>query len=106
MDEKSLAEVILEAQRIREDSFDKMAAAREKRLFAMNRASEFMNRASEFIDADRFYGKTLYEAADEATSKAGFGLRILQLVFILLGHSWDDIRLWAKTVLNVDDEAA
>lgn len=102
MELDKLAKIVLEAQKIREESFDCDAASKEgvksMRLGVQPRSFY-----------ERFYGSTLYESVDEAVTNAGFGLRELQLVFILLSHSWSDIKLWAETVLRIDkipDEVA
>lgn len=83
---QKLASTILDAQKIRVDSFN-------------HAVSDTM--PTELRDTFG-YDKTIYEAADEATAKAGFGLRILQLIFILNSHAETDICLWAHAVLKQD----
>ena len=101
MNLQEFAKAVLEAQRIREESFDCNAASKEgvksMRLGVQPRSFY-----------EKFYGLTLYESVDEAVTNAGFGLQELQLVFILLSHSWDDVKLWAETALRdgIPDEAA
>lgn len=95
MDLDVLAKIILEAQSIRDSSFDEESF---KTILKVENREQ---------DPEAFYDKTIYESVDEVITEAGLGLRELQLVFILLSHSWNDARLWAETVLkDVDDEVA
>lgn len=96
MDLQELAKVVLEAQKIRDDSFDEESF---KNIVEMEDREQ---------DLEAFYDKTLYESADMAVTEAGFGLRELQLVFILLSYSWSDVKLWAETAMRdeIPNEAA
>lgn len=57
-----LAQAILDAQKIREESYNHEAALKAKG----------------FVDFEQFYEKSIYESADEASLNAGFDLSMTQ----------------------------
>ena len=82
--EKKFAKAILEAQKIREESYNKEAADKAKE--------------NRYVDFSQFYTKTLFEASEEAACNAGFNLRMIQPIYLLIKYTWNDIQDWANTV--------
>lgn len=70
---EDLAALILEAQRIREESWNESASS---------------------------YTKTMLEAAVAAGEESGFDIRIDNLVNILLTVVWNDAGSWAESCLK------
>jgi len=82
--EEKFAKAILEAQKIREESFDQIAADKVK--------------GNLYVDFSQFYTKTLFEASEEASCNAGFNLRMVQPIYLLIKYTWNDIQDWANTI--------
>ncbi len=83
--EKRFAEAILEAQKIKEESYDQKAA-------------EAVTGESLLTDFTQFYEKSDYEAADDAARNAGFDLRMTQPIYLLIKCAWNDIQDWAEEI--------
>ena len=85
---KRFARAILDAQKIREESFDTKAANKaEKELKAPHRL---------YIDFSKFYKKSMQDAADEAAANAGFGECGSLPIYLLNQYCWNDIQAWAE----------
>jgi len=84
--EKKFAKAILETQKIREESFDQIAADKAK--------------GNLYVDFSQFYTKTLFEASEEASCSEGFNLRMIQPIYLLVKYTWNDIQHWANTVIK------
>ena len=85
------AKAILEAQRIREESFDKEAANKAEKM-DLNKPKNKRG----FIDFSKFYGKSMYDAANEAARNAGFDKRGTMPIYLLNQYCWNDIQAWAE----------
>lgn len=83
---EKFAEAISLAAKIREESYDQKAADQEKERVGID----------DFIDYEKFYGKSLYEAADLAAEQLGLDLRGTQPVYLLLKGFWNDSLAWAE----------
>ncbi|KKK92657.1 hypothetical protein LCGC14_2700750 [marine sediment metagenome] len=70
---EDLAHLILEAQRIREESWDESTSS---------------------------YTKTMLEASVAAGEESGFDIRIDNLVNVLLTVVWNDAEAWAESCLK------
>ena len=84
---KRLAQTILKAQELREESFNHKAAdkaVKEKRGF---------------IDFIEFYTLSLEEAADKACELSGYDTRATQIVYLIIKHLWNDSQDWAKSYI-------
>lgn len=90
MDVKKLAGAILDAQNIREESFD------DEKAEKADKSNPFKIMSC--------YKKTLYEAAAEAAANAEYDLRMLRLIYILIDQDWNGSQFWAETVLKYDAE--
>ena len=89
--EKKFAKAILEAQKIREEYFDQIA-------FLHDFADEA--KGNLYVDFSQFYTKTVFEASEEAACNAGFSLRMIQPIYLLIKYTWNDIQHWANTVIK------
>lgn len=80
-----LAKAILEAQRIREESFDQESANK-----ALDDASP-----TTIVNTERFYGKSMIEAASEGAYNAGLDHTTADLpIYLLIKYCWNDIGDW------------
>ena len=85
---KAFAKVILETQRIREESFNhEEADALEKS------SANFKNFAG-------CYKISLYEATNQAARKAGFDKQGTEPIYLLCEYHWDAIQTWAEETLK------
>lgn len=84
-----LAQAILNAQRIREDSYNHDEASKEAQ--------------KSFSNFDQCYVKSLLEASNEAAEKAGFDLRMTQPIYLLNKYCWNDIQSWAEEIIEGDN---
>lgn len=80
---KALAKAVLDAQRIREESYDHESAKTGDKI----------------VDYNKFYSKSLYDSAYEAVENAGLEESTAQPVYLLLRNCWSSIQLWADDVL-------
>lgn len=85
--EERLARAILEAMRIREESFDQEAAAE-------------IGAEERFVNFEKFYRMSYNEAADKAASNVGFDLRMSQPIYFLIKYVWNDIGAWAEKLVG------
>ena len=85
---RELAKAILEAQKIREESFNKDAA------------DEAEKSSVQLVNLSKFYGKSMKEAADEAAGNAGFDKRGTLPVYLLCQYCWNDSQQWANEILS------
>lgn len=81
--EKRFAEAILEAQDIREESYDQKAA-------------EAVLGEDILTDFSKFYRKSYYEAANEAVEKVGLDKSLAQPIYLLNKYCWNDVQWWAE----------
>lgn len=79
-----LAETILNALKIREESYDYVKAEEAKGI----------------IDYNQFYTKSLYESADKAAKNFGLDESMTQPIYLLIKYNWYDIQEWAKRVIK------
>ena len=73
---------ILEAQKIREESFDH------------KRADEMQKK--KYKDFSACYGLTIEEATEKAVKQLGLDKRMVQPIFLLNVYCWGDIQDWAQ----------
>ena len=85
--EKRLAQAVLAAMKIREDSYDRKAA-------------DEASKSREFVDFLKFYKKSYDEAAEEAVKNAGFDVKMSLLIYLLIKYTWNDIGDWAKEIVG------
>jgi len=78
-----LAQAVKLAAKIREESYDHVAASK---------AVE----SKEFVNFDKFYRFSLREAADKAADAVGFDSRGTEPIYLLLNYCWNDILMWAE----------
>lgn len=91
-----LAKIILDAMKIREESYDKPAAALQQAADTKEReANPESLYAGMLTDWSKFYQKTLYDACIEAATKAG-EVAVGELVYYSLYHAWNDCEAWAN----------
>lgn len=84
-----LAKAILEAQQIREESYDLESANK-----ALDDASP-----TTIINTEEFYGKSMREAASEGAYEAGLDYSLADIpVYLLIKYCWNDIGAWAVKV--------
>ena len=81
------ARAILDAQKIREESFD-------------HKAADEAEKNESYPDFSKFYRKSMTEAADEAAGNAGFDKQGTQPIYLLNQYCWNDIQAWAKEILS------
>lgn len=91
---QTLAKLVLEAARIREDSYDHAAA---------KRATEEHGAQSHFVDYSKFYGLTLREAVAVAANEHGTD-SLADPAFLLLYCSWNDALEWAEKIIPQPEE--
>lgn len=84
---KKFAKTVLDAQRIREESFDK-------------KASDKAFDSEKFVDHSTFYQKTMSQSAQEAAVKNGFGNDGALPIYLLNEYAWNDIQFWATEVMK------
>ena len=82
--EKRFAEVILEAVKIREESFDQaMADEMEK------------SKHPNFHDC---YRLSIWEAVEKAVEQLDIDKRMVQPIYLLIQYTWNDIQDWAEKI--------
>ena len=84
---KHLAEAILLAQKIREESFDQKEANR-------------MVKEDKYPNFTGCYKTTMYEAADKAAEQIGLDESATQPIYLLNQYNWNDIQIWAESALK------
>ncbi len=77
-----LAEIIYEAQKIREESYDTTAS--NKSLYNL------------FIDRNDYYTKSITESVDDAIESLGYDKELSEPIYLLIKCAWNDIQDWAK----------
>lgn len=83
---KVLAQAIVDAARIHEDSYDEAGAD--------NARIEADAAGNDFVDYASFYRKTLMDAAMEASPELGY------FVYLMLKYTWNDALDQAQVVLT------
>jgi len=81
------AQTILDAQKIREESYD------------IEKAKEALNEDT-LVDFEQFYQITLEDACDQAVSDAGYDKRANYPIYLLNKLAWNDAHDWAAEVLK------
>lgn len=92
---KAFAAMILDAMRIRENSFDKVAADLATADCDARKEAEPEHSSYLSVDYNTFYRKTQQQAAYEAAVNGGepmFG----SVIYLLMANSWNDISMWAE----------
>ena len=79
---KMIAEIVLEAQKIREESYD--ITISNKSLYNL------------FIDRNDYYTKSINEAVDEAIKNLGYDKELSEPIYLLIKYSWNDIQDWSN----------
>jgi hypothetical protein len=98
-----LANAILAAVNLRENSYDKVAAdsatieSNEKELVFKAEYPDRIYYGS--VDYSQFYNLTLEEACESAAELTGHP-SLGQVVYYLLSGTWNDIIFWAQSVLD------
>ena len=77
-----LAEIIYEAQKIREESYD--ITESNKSLYNL------------FIDRNDYYTKSINEAVDEAIESLNYDKELNEPIYLLIKYNWNEIQDWAK----------
>ncbi len=95
-----LAKIILDAMKIRSESYDQAAADAASRKADEERKADPGNIYAGMVDFVQFYRKTLEQACTEAATKAGEP-EIGELVYYALFHAWNDCESWLQDVLGI-----
>ena len=80
MEVKDIAKTVLDAQRIREESYDHKAADKD----------------SWAVDFSIFYRKSMLESAIESCNLNSLPKEMAQLIYLSNEYFWNDIQYWAK----------
>lgn len=82
---KRLANTLIDAAKIRENSYDGVAADKID---------------DPSVDFSQFYQKTLIQAANKACKNNGIDAQTAKIIDLLLAHCWNDALGWADEVLD------
>ena len=82
---EELAKVILDAARIREESYDSESAEKASR---------------KFVNFQDYYGKSIKQAVEEACIKNGIDLDMTQIVYLALDGWWNPAIDWAQDIIH------
>lgn len=99
MDHLIPAAAILKTAKIREDSYDRVAAENAAKLF-----NGINDEYGACIDYSKFYTKTLEQSVEEATKELELPENINYVIWLLLFNSWNDIIAWAETTKAAANE--
>ena len=88
---KNLAKAILKAQELREESIDKKA---------MNKAIKIAFKTNNPCNLEKFYGLTLWQAAEKAAELIGFDTETTQIIYLIIKNNYNDSQDWAKNYLK------
>ncbi len=80
-----LAQAILKTCELREKSFNQKTS------------NEATKGGKELIDHNKFYGLSLYEAADKACELLGHDTRASHIIYLIIKCSWNESIEWAKS---------
>ena len=79
---KMISKIVLEAQKIREESYD---------ITKSNEALEDL-----FIDHNDFYTKSINEAVDDAIESLGYNKELSTPIYLLIKYNWNEIQDWSN----------
>jgi hypothetical protein len=99
---KTFAAMILDAMRIRENSFDAKAAQVATEECDARKKAEPKVAAYLHVDYSTFYRKTQEEAAHEAANNAGEP-KMGYVLYLLMANSWNDAYVWAENPLEFSE---
>jgi len=88
--QRQLADAIVLAAKIREESYDREAADRA-----------FHN--CEFVDYSKFYKETIWQASFKSTKACNLDNIATEPIYLLLKYAWNDILDWADKVVREED---
>jgi hypothetical protein len=92
--------MLLDAMRVREESYDKAASAEASAKSEAERKADPDNSYADMVDYAQFYRKTLRESCDEVAKAAGEPT-MGEIVYYLLEYTWNDCQIWAEEQLKV-----
>lgn len=81
-----LAQTILKAQKLREDSYSYEDGKKTKGV-------------ANYI---QYYKKSIPDVSEEAVINSGIDLKAIELISFLLQNNWNDIQVWAQGIVNYD----
>lgn len=86
---KELAEVLLLAAKLREESYDKIA-------------SEEASKSKKLIDFNKFYKKSIEQSVIEAYTQLDFKISANAFfpAYLLLKYCWNDSLNWAESIVE------
>lgn len=96
---KKLAQILLNAMRIREESYNKVAADAASAQAEADKARDPGNIYVGMIDYSGFYRKSVQEACSEAATAANEP-SLSEPVYLLLLYAWNDCCVWAEEQLR------
>lgn len=99
---QTFAAMILDAMRIRENSFDAKAAQVATEECDARKKAEPKVAAYLHVDYSTFYRKTQEEAAHEAANNAGEP-KMGYVLYLLMANSWNDAYVWAENPLEFSE---